>query len=221
MGSLPSPSLRKRCWQQACKPKRPRLTILGSPRSWSISPPWRMKHNIQGRFAHDFCCQLPDPHKRRSSRPFARRAARRQVAVERLLIDLVHMEKGIGGAIVEGGVLDVLTDDARAFLVAAAEEIGAGVMVEVGVFVPLPWFSDMRRPLRKRPRAFVANSRAAAASMDCYPRSLAVKPHGNATLPCSTAGWRPYCGPGPSCGSASPRSWSMSGRHAASCNRRA
>ncbi len=41
---------------------------------WSISPPWRMKRNIPGCFAHDPCCwpRLPNPHKRRSSRPFAR-----------------------------------------------------------------------------------------------------------------------------------------------------
>jgi len=63
-------------------------------------------------------------------------AARRQIAVESLLIDLVHMEEGIGGAIVEGGILDVLADDARALLVAAAEKIGAGVMVRmVGVLI--------------------------------------------------------------------------------------
>jgi hypothetical protein len=63
-------------------------------------------------------------------------AARRQIAVESLLIDLVHMEEGIGGAIVEGGILDVLADDARAFLVAAAEKIGAGAMVRmVGVLI--------------------------------------------------------------------------------------
>ncbi len=63
-------------------------------------------------------------------------AARRQIAVESLLIDLVHMEEGIGGAIVEGGILDVPADDARALLVAAAEKIGAGVMVRmVGVLI--------------------------------------------------------------------------------------
>ena len=63
-------------------------------------------------------------------------AARRQIAVESLLIDLVHMEEGIGSAIVEGGILDVLADDARALLVAAAEKIGAGVMVRmVGVLI--------------------------------------------------------------------------------------
>ena len=41
------------------------------------------------------------------------------------------MEEGIGSAIVEGGILDVLADDARALLVAAAEEIGAVVMMRV------------------------------------------------------------------------------------------
>jgi hypothetical protein len=58
-------------------------------------------------------------------------AARRQIAVESLLIDLVHMEESIAGAIVEGGILHVLADDARALLVAAAEEIGADVMIRV------------------------------------------------------------------------------------------
>ena len=48
-------------------------------------------------------------------------AAGRQIAIESLLIDLVHMEEFIGSAIVEGGILDVLADDARAILVAAAE----------------------------------------------------------------------------------------------------
>src|ERR1700739_265361 len=62
-------------------------------------------------------------------------AARRQIAIESLLIDLVHMEEGIAGAIVEGGILDVLADDAYALLVAAAEEIGAGVMMLAGVLV--------------------------------------------------------------------------------------
>jgi hypothetical protein len=53
----------------------------------------------------------------------------RQIAVERFLIDLVHVEEAIGGAIIEGSVLDVLADNANALLVAAAEEISAGVMV--------------------------------------------------------------------------------------------
>src|SRR5262244_2836187 len=66
-------------------------------------------------------------------------ATRRQIAVKRLLIDLVHMEKGIGRAMVEGGVLDVLADDARALLVAAAKGIGAGVMVVMMVSVLVPF----------------------------------------------------------------------------------
>ena len=57
------------------------------------------------------------------------------VAIERFLIDLVHMEEGIGGAIVKGGVLNILADETRSFLVAAAEKIGAGVMVIVSVLV--------------------------------------------------------------------------------------
>ncbi|HEY3149952.1 MAG TPA: hypothetical protein VGJ75_26555, partial [Dongiaceae bacterium] len=81
-------------------------------------------------------------------------AARRQIAVESFLIDLVHMEEGIAGTIVEGGILDVLADDARTLLVAAAEEIGAGVMVRVvGVFTSVAVGLRHDDPLRKRPRA--------------------------------------------------------------------
>src|SRR5262249_17777182 len=82
-------------------------------------------------------------------------AARRQIAVESLLMDLVHMEEAIGGATVEGSILDVLADDARALLVAAAEKIGAGVMVRVAVGVLISIAVDLRHddPLRKRPRA--------------------------------------------------------------------
>src|SRR5439155_19638465 len=82
-------------------------------------------------------------------------AARRQIAVESLLIDLVHMEEGIGGAIVESGILDVFADDARALLVAAAEKIRAGVMVRVVVGVLISVAVGLRHddPLRKRPRA--------------------------------------------------------------------
>jgi hypothetical protein len=82
-------------------------------------------------------------------------AARRQIAVESLLIDLVHMEEGIGGTIVEGGILDILAYDARALLIAAAEEIRAGVMV-VGVLISVPWFTDMMTPLSKHPCAMAA-----------------------------------------------------------------
>ena len=59
----------------------------------------------------------------------------RQIAVERFLIDLVHVEDAIGGAIIEGSVLDVLADNANALLVAAAEEISAGVMVMMPLLV--------------------------------------------------------------------------------------
>jgi hypothetical protein len=45
------------------------------------------------------------------------------------------MEEAIGGAIVKGGVLDILADDPGSLLVAAAEEVGAGVMVIVSVLV--------------------------------------------------------------------------------------
>jgi hypothetical protein len=45
------------------------------------------------------------------------------------------MEEAIGGAIVKGGVLDILADDARSLFVATPEEVGAGVMVMVIVNV--------------------------------------------------------------------------------------
>src|SRR5260370_2178880 len=92
-------------------------------------------------------------------------AARRQIAVESLLINLVHMVEGIGGAIVEGGILDVLADDARALLVAAAEEIGAGVMVRVVVSVLVSVAVGLRHddPLRKRPRGMPRQSTATRA----------------------------------------------------------
>jgi hypothetical protein len=45
------------------------------------------------------------------------------------------MEEAIGGATVKGAVLDILADDTRSLLVAAAEEAGAGVMVTVSVSV--------------------------------------------------------------------------------------
>jgi hypothetical protein len=75
------------------------------------------------------------------------------------------MEEGIGGAIVEGGILDVVADDARALLVAAAEEIGAGVMVRVMVGVLISVAVGLRHddPLRKRPRAMPRQSTAARA----------------------------------------------------------
>ncbi len=62
-------------------------------------------------------------------------ATGRQVATKSSLIDVVHMEEAIGGATVKGGVLDILADDTRSVLVAAAEEVGAGVMVIVSVLV--------------------------------------------------------------------------------------
>jgi hypothetical protein len=45
------------------------------------------------------------------------------------------MEEAIGGATVKGGVLNILADDTHSLLVAAAEEVGAGVMVIVSVLV--------------------------------------------------------------------------------------
>jgi len=65
------------------------------------------------------------------------------------------MEEGIASATVEGGVPDVLADDARTLLIAAAEEIGAGVMMArvVGVLVSVAVVFRHDAPLRKRPQA--------------------------------------------------------------------
>ena len=56
-------------------------------------------------------------------------AARRQIAVEGFLTDLVHVKEGVGRALLEGSILNIFADDARPLLVTAAEEIGAGAMV--------------------------------------------------------------------------------------------
>ena len=45
------------------------------------------------------------------------------------------MKEAIRGAVVKGGVLDFLADDARSLLITAAEQVGAGVMVIVCVLV--------------------------------------------------------------------------------------
>jgi hypothetical protein len=45
------------------------------------------------------------------------------------------MDKAVGGSFVEYRVLDVLADDTGAFLVAAAEEIGAAAVIMVLVVV--------------------------------------------------------------------------------------
>src|SRR5262249_18948536 len=63
-------------------------------------------------------------------------AAHREVAVKSLLFDFVHMEQAIRGALIEGGILDVLADYPRTLLVTTAEEIAAIVVVMViGVLV--------------------------------------------------------------------------------------
>jgi hypothetical protein len=51
------------------------------------------------------------------------------------MIDMVHMKEAIRDAIVKGGVLDILADDACSLLVTAAEKVSAGVMVIVRVLV--------------------------------------------------------------------------------------
>jgi hypothetical protein len=49
------------------------------------------------------------------------------------------VEQAIRGALIESGILDVLAEDARTFLVATAKEIAAVVMVVVmmSVFTPV------------------------------------------------------------------------------------
>src|SRR5215469_202298 len=65
--------------------------------------------------------------------------ARRQIIVEILLIDFVHMQETIGGAIVESAVLNVLADNPDTLYVSAAKEICTAMMVTLlrGVFVGL------------------------------------------------------------------------------------
>ena len=75
-------------------------------------------------------------HKARCPQQFAPLpAARRQIAVEPLLVDLVHMQQAVGGAPVIGAVLDVLADNPGALLVAAAEQIAAFVKMRPGVSI--------------------------------------------------------------------------------------
>src|SRR6516225_149359 len=64
-------------------------------------------------------------------------SARRQIIVEILLIDFVHMQETIGGAIVESAVLNVLTENPDTLYVSAAKEICTAMMVTLlrGVFV--------------------------------------------------------------------------------------
>jgi hypothetical protein len=47
----------------------------------------------------------------------------RQIALEICLIDLVHVEQTIGGAIVESALFNILAENADTLLVAASEEI--------------------------------------------------------------------------------------------------
>src|SRR5215472_14969810 len=56
-------------------------------------------------------------------------ATHREVAVKSLLINFVHVKQAIRGALIESSILDVLADDARTLLVAAAKEIAAVVMM--------------------------------------------------------------------------------------------
>src|SRR6516162_8366750 len=66
-------------------------------------------------------------------------SARRQIIVEILLIDFVHMQETIRGATVKSAVLNVLTENPDPLYVSAAKEICTAMMVTVlrGVFVGL------------------------------------------------------------------------------------
>src|SRR6516225_3906754 len=66
-------------------------------------------------------------------------SARRQIIVEILLIDFVHMQETIRGATVKSAVLNVLTENPDTLYVSAAKEICTATMVTVlrGVFVGL------------------------------------------------------------------------------------
>src|SRR6516162_816659 len=66
-------------------------------------------------------------------------SARRQIIVEILLIDFVHMQETIGGAIVESAVLNVLAENPDTLYFSAAKEICTAMMVTLlrGVFVGL------------------------------------------------------------------------------------
>src|SRR6516164_2833046 len=66
-------------------------------------------------------------------------STRRQIIVEILLIDFVHMQETIGGAIVESAVLNIFAENSDTLYVSAAKEICTAMMVTVlrGVFVGL------------------------------------------------------------------------------------
>src|SRR5215472_13741056 len=66
-------------------------------------------------------------------------SARRQIIVEILLIDFVHMQETIGGAIVESAVLNILAENPDTLYVSAAKEICTAMMVTLlrRVFVGL------------------------------------------------------------------------------------
>ena len=64
-----------------------------------------------------------------AQQPAARKAAGSQIAVELLLVHLVHVQKPVCGPLGEGGVLDVFAEHAGALLLAAAEKVSAIVMM--------------------------------------------------------------------------------------------
>jgi hypothetical protein len=98
------------------------------------------------------------------------------------------MEEGIAGAIVEGGILDVLADDARTLLVAAAEEIGADVMIRVVVDVLTSVAAGLGHDaLQESVRAECRVN----GPLPALTRDQATRP-GNATLRGSTARSRSY-----------------------------
>src|SRR5215472_11208106 len=64
-------------------------------------------------------------------------ATHREIAIKSLLIDFVHVKQAIRGALIEGGVLDVFSNDPRTLFVAAAKEIAAVMVVVMMMGVPV------------------------------------------------------------------------------------
>src|SRR5262249_12814555 len=88
-----------------------------------------------------------------------------EIAVKSLLIDFVHVEQAIRGALIESGILDVLADNPRTLLVATAKEISAVVVVMMMLVCVVVFGHDDPHKVSIL-QVFPANARAIAASMD-------------------------------------------------------
>src|SRR6516225_1124562 len=95
-------------------------------------------------------------------------STRRQIIVEILLIDFVHMQETIRGATVKSAVLNVLTENPDTLYVSAAKEICTAMMVTLlrGVFVGPVVLLQHNTPLKTpyRCRAKLTHSCSAASS---------------------------------------------------------